>query len=110
ALWAVLQRITWARLIGGGLLMGALLATKFSAVLLLPIAIVMVAARLARRDPLRVELGAVGRARSTAFAAAVVLPLAIAAAVIWALYGFRYAASATASGGRFAQPWEYVLE
>ncbi len=58
ALWATLQRITLGRLLLSGLLMGALFASKASAVLMLPIGITLIVVRLLHGEPLSWGCGA----------------------------------------------------
>ncbi|MCX6952272.1 MAG: glycosyltransferase family 39 protein, partial [Verrucomicrobia bacterium] len=113
-LWRVLQHVTVGRVLLSALVVGALFATKMSAVLILPVALILVVARLIDRRPLPVgpsrqvtpRLG-----RTAVFAAVAALHLALAVAVIWGLYGFRYSAfRADRPAGRFNYPWEWALD
>ncbi len=100
--WALLQRLTPGRVLASALLMGGLFVTKMSAVLILPIALVLTAGRIIDGSPLpagwsagRRELRRHGMALG--FAAAAAAHLAIVILVIWASFGFRYSAF---NGGR----------
>ena len=117
ALWAVLGQLSAARVGLAGLAVGALLVCKMSGALVAPIALVLGAARGACGGPLAASAGRwrreirsrwVQAAAVTAGFAAVAL---VAAAVVWAAYGFRYSAfSATRGGpGQFDPSWEQVL-
>jgi hypothetical protein len=117
AMASLVERPSLARLALSSLLMGALFLTKVSAVLVVPLVALLIAARIADRRPLAVRLPGfpseiVGRwARIPAFGAAVVVHAILVIAIIWAGYGFRYSAfSDTGSQpGRFRMPWEYLL-
>jgi len=95
ALWALLHRISVVRLFASALVMAGLFATKQSAVLIVPIALLLVGARLISGNPLTVkiirrrELARRGQ-QALALAAAAVFHALVVFAVIWALYGFRY--------------------
>jgi len=115
ALWVLLQRITVTRVLLSALAVGALCVTKASAVLIVPIAGILVAARLLANRPLPIHLlGArtvTGRPRQAlAFAAVAGVHAAVVIAMIWSFYGFRYAAFAPGQpGGWQADTWEFVL-
>lgn len=87
-------RLTPPRVVAAGLALGAALATKFSALVLGP-ALLVLAVVVARR----------GAARPGRLAAALLAMLATAWLVIWAAYGFRFAASAD-EGFRAQIPWD----
>lgn len=116
--WAVLHRLSGLRVLFSGLAVGALFATKISAILIVPIAIVLTIARLLRKQPLGVEIGpwreeATQRGRQTLwFGVAALAHLAIAWTVVWGLYDFRYAALAPedAGHGRLHFSWEFLLD
>jgi hypothetical protein len=120
AWWAVLQRLSLGRLLVSGLVLGGLAVSKMSAVVILPIGLVLLAARLLEGSPLPVDLGAgqelAGRGRQAlAFAGAVALQMLLAAAVVWTCYGFRYSAFAPGTSGppgsdRPYLAWSTVLE
>jgi 4-amino-4-deoxy-L-arabinose transferase-like glycosyltransferase len=120
SLWALLRRLSPARLLVSGLALGGLAIAKMSAVVILPVAGVLVAARLAEGGPLPFDFGRrsalVGRGRQAlALAAVLAVQAAIVAGVIWASYGFRYAAFAPgvsdpAGSDRHYLPWAEVLD
>ena len=91
----VAERITAARVVLAGLALGAAFATKFSALVLLPVLLALAAIVALRGEP----VAATGRTLVTAGQKAVALALvlaamtAIALAVLWSAYRFRYAAS-----------------
>ena len=119
-LWALLQRLSAGRLLLSGLIMGGLAVSKMSAVVILPISLVLLAARLADGSPLPQEFvpgpALAGRGRQAlAFLGVVLAHVLIVAAVIWACYGFRYSAFAPAASGapgadRHYLSWADVLE
>ncbi len=93
-------------------LLGLAAVAKFTAVLLLPLALVMAAVRIFCPDPLslggrtlRTPLGRLGAiAVSTAAQGLVVV------AVIWVFFGFRYSVFNPAlPPGEFNLPWSFVL-
>jgi hypothetical protein len=96
ALQGVLERVTVPRLAGAGAALTVLFLGKGSALLVLPIAAVLLALRLLSREPLPagwiVARGAVSGGRRVALLLA--LPVVLAACVwagLWAGYGFHYA-------------------
>ncbi len=117
AIWAALGRMTAGRLALSALVMGALFLTKISALLILPVALVLVCARLADGRPLAVSAVRFRRElasrpqQALAVGAAVLVHALAVAAIVWAGYGFRYSAFADPGGaeGRFRLPWEYLL-
>jgi hypothetical protein len=101
SLVAVLNRLTPLRLLVSSLLWGLALTSKFSTLLLLPIAGLMIAVRLWSGEPLRVSRkiaapdGAVfeivGRGRQLPYYALVAAAHFVGAViVIWAMYDFRF--------------------
>ncbi|HTX66022.1 MAG TPA: glycosyltransferase family 39 protein [Opitutaceae bacterium] len=115
-LWALLQRLTPLRLAGSALAMAALFVTKMSAPLIVPIALLLLAARLLAGGELPVAFGPwrgrlAGRgAQALAFAGAALVHALVAWAVIWASYGFRFSALADTRGGdRLFHRWELLL-
>lgn len=112
--WArLLQRVTPGRILAAGAAAGVLALSKYSAVLFVPVALIVLAARLLRAKPVRWRgfgtsaIFAGGR-RVLPLGGAALAALALAAALIWAAYGFRYAASPE-PGARFIQTWDEVL-
>lgn len=116
-LWRALQRLSPGRLVLSGIVMGGLAVSKMSAVLIVPIALILALARVIDGRPLPVGSGnpprqLIGRARQTlAIVAAAALHVVIVVAVIWASYGFRYSAFSMASpaGDRFYTSFESNL-
>jgi hypothetical protein len=103
----VAARVTIGRVVVAGLALGAALATKFSALILLPVLAVLALAVALRREPLAAgprTLPGFG-ARLAALAAALLVMAAIALAVVWSVYRFRYAAS-TDARVEAAIPWD----
>ena len=115
-LWALLHRFTPLRLLGSALATAALFVTKMSAPLIVPIALLLLAARLAAGGDLSVEFGPwrrrlAGRgAQALAFAGAALVHVLVAWAVVWACFGFRFSALADTKGGdRLFHRWELLL-
>ncbi len=116
-IWGVLGRVTPLRVASSALILSALFLTKVSALLILPIAAVLVAARLADGRPLAAS--GLGKIREVAgrghqallFLLVLGIHALVVVAVLWASYGFRYSAFADkgSEGRRFRQPWEYLL-
>jgi hypothetical protein len=94
ALWRAGTRVTWANALAAGVLCGAAMSVKFSGVLALPMAGVLLVTRAALPAPWVVLRRPVatrgGRLAATAGVLAAVSLLAVA--VVWASYGFRYRA------------------
>jgi hypothetical protein len=99
ALWRYLQRPTPARLAVVGLAAGLALAAKHSTVLLAPMLVLLLAGELAARaisGRRPRDLRQTTLPRTTLhFAAALAVITLIGVAVLWAFYGFRYAARPT---------------
>lgn len=115
--WWLLHGISPARVLCTGLAWGGLALAKFSAPLLAPIAALLVAVRLSRRDALPLRLGVratavCGRLRqAAALGGAFVCAAAIAFLLLWAAYGFRYAAFAQPDAHAELLPgWDWVAE
>ena len=95
AFWMLAHRVSIARILGLGITLGLLSVSKFSAPLIVPMVVLMAAARLARPEPLPVswplsKLIAGNGERLVALVVASAAAAAIAVAIIWASYGFRY--------------------
>jgi hypothetical protein len=96
AWWSLLHRLTPGRLALSALATAGLFVAKSSAILIVPIGAVLVAARLVDGRPLPFhfgpprELAGRGRLLGT-FAAAAVLQAVVVYVAIWGCYGFRYA-------------------
>ncbi|MFI5335608.1 MAG: glycosyltransferase family 39 protein [Opitutales bacterium] len=112
--WRLCHRLTPGRILAAGAAAGVLALSKYSAVIFAPIALAMLAVRLARPSPLPCHLGGWrrrvrGRWRMAGLLAGGGLAAAaLAVGLIWSAYGFRYAAAA-APGGNLAEPWSQVL-
>jgi len=115
AVWALLQRVAPMRALGCALVLAALFLTKASALLMVPVVLVLAVARVADGRPLPVAAGRrrwewAGRGRQALGLAAVwILQGALVAALLWAAYGFRYSAFAPGAEGRFRLPWPSLL-
>jgi hypothetical protein len=96
AFWAMAHRLTPLRWLLFGVCLGLLCVAKFSAPLIAPMCAILFAVRVAGKDtlesgwPLPRQLA--GRMRvAVALIGATVAACAVAVAIIWASYGFRYA-------------------
>lgn len=117
ALWAALHRLSARRVLVSALAMAGLFVSKSSAVLIIPIALALVAARLVDGRPLPVTLG---RSRelprrgqqAAAFALAALAHAAVVILVVWACYGFRFSAFAASqpAPARMYDTWEQMME
>lgn len=114
SVWALLQQVTLARLLLGTLAIAGLFLAKMSAVLLLPVALLLVIARLAATRPLPLPGGKPltrRRDQLIAFIAVFALQAVGVVALIWAAYGFRYSAFSgdTPGPAQFRNPWSWAL-
>jgi len=106
AMWVVLHRLTPWTLLGGAALAAGVFLSKFSAPVLVAIALVMAIVRLAGGKPLVIRWRGrtvewTGRARQlVALAGVAAVYVLVVWAFIWASYGFRYAAFAAATTGQ----------
>ncbi len=103
SLWAVsimVNKATAATVLVSAFAMAGLFLSKFSAVLIIPVAVVLMGLQLFSKESLPagllrpVEVKTIGR-RAAIFAGAVLIHAVIIVVVIWAFYGFRYSAFAT---------------
>ena len=116
SLWEMLHRVTPGRVGLAGLCLGGLCVAKMSAILVVPMALLLAVVRLASGKPLVV---AFGRPREMSrrgqqalvFVAAGLVQALLAWVVIWGFYGFRYGAFAETGPdrGQFLRRWEMVL-
>ena len=90
----VTARVTVARIVAAGVALGAALATKFSALVLLPVLAVLAIVAAARE-----------REKARSLALALAATGAVALVVLWAAYGFRYAAT-TDPAFEVTIPWD----
>lgn len=113
AWWRLLHRVTPGRVAVAGLAGASLALAKFSGVLLAPIVLIMMTARVMHASDLPWSIGiasgrsgGVRRLRTLMFGATTAILITWAG--IWAGYGFRYSA-AGAAGGDFIKPWSVLL-
>ena len=99
-IWRCLNHLTGYNLAGCALAIPAALLSKFSAVVILPLAVLMIVLRLVSRRPMRIDLGGKRQfvlQRSRQQLLAMIVPVLVCGlsswCVIWAAYGFRYSAS-----------------
>jgi hypothetical protein len=114
--WSVLHRITPGRLLLSALVMGGLFVSKMSAVLIVPIAVVLCLIRVFSGPPVELAIGAprsltTRRSRAAAFLAVAAVHAAIGVALIWGFHGFRYQAFGPASpaGSQLEENWTTLL-
>lgn len=111
---AVLERITWPRVLAGTLAIAGLFLAKMSAVLIVPVALILAVVRVVDRRPLLLGPWLLERRATRAAALAGIAAVQILGIVfvIWSAYGFRFAAFSPAApvAGRFQHPWQWALE
>lgn len=114
AITAMLAKASPLRVALSALALGVMCVVKLSAVVLVPVALILALVRVWRPRPL--DCGAGRQAttlgqRAAVVAAAAVVHVLVAAGVIWAAHGFRFSAFAPAlrEHARFQLPWERVL-
>lgn len=97
--WAMLRKINALTVLGSSVVMGLLFVSKMSALLVIPMALVLVITRRPRWS------------QAGVIAIALAVHLVVVAVVIWSFYGFRYSAFGPLQqdGDRFFQKWEIVL-
>jgi 4-amino-4-deoxy-L-arabinose transferase-like glycosyltransferase len=117
-LWTALHRATPWTVLGCGAVSGLLFVSKFSALIVAPMGLLLVALRLAAGRVLLVRWAGgwhriETRGRQCAvIAALLVVQIALIWLVIWASYGFRYSALAASEPGRdrLMESWQSLLE
>jgi 4-amino-4-deoxy-L-arabinose transferase-like glycosyltransferase len=115
AWWRMIQRIAWRRVLISGLTLAALLLSKMSGPLIVPVALLLLVATIIDRRPIRLALAGqrdldTRRAKVTTLCGVTLAAAAFAVAVIWAFYGFRYSAFAASMPSEWTDPtWETVL-
>ena len=99
----MLERMSVGRMLLSAATLGCLFVTKASAVLALPVATVILAVHLWRHRASRAVAPVAG---------ALAVHAAIVPLIIWAAYGFRFAANPTGdpAQSRFQAPWASVLD
>ena len=100
-IWKMLHRVSMATVICCGLATGALFVSKMSAVLIVPMALILIAVRLFSRVSLLVALGRaktiVSKPRmAQIFVALLIVQILMVAGVVRAFYGFRFSAKQSA--------------
>ncbi len=118
AFWAMLRKFTWTRIVVSGLVTGLLFVTKFSAVLMVPIAVVMSVYWFFEKPVAAAAEGGASLEVLTKKRKAQRLGIALLAQavgiwlIVWATFGFRFSAfSSTAPvTGKFGAPWEWVFD
>lgn len=117
--WQLLHRVTWPRLLGTMLAVGAALLAKFSGVILAPIAVLLLLARWLNPSPLIVEWNGRShwvRRRAPLIAVTGILTVTVAAGAvfaIWGAYGFRFSTfnrHLDSGTDRFQPAWAYDSE
>ena len=115
--WRLLQRLTVGRILTSALAMGALFLSKTSALLILPIALVLATARVWDGRPVPIRLFGLGEVcgrgmQFLAFAMAGIVHFAVVLVLIWGFHGFRYVAfSPTMPDGAWNEAtWEILLD
>ena len=98
-LWKALQQPSLLRIVASAVVMGAALLTKVSAVIILPVALLLGFARVLDQRPFGLggarTLVTLGQ-RTLGLTGVIVVHAPVAALVIWACYGFRFATSPSA--------------
>jgi 4-amino-4-deoxy-L-arabinose transferase-like glycosyltransferase len=95
-IWRVLHDVNWRTLLIGSLVVAGLFLSKFSAFMIVPMALVLLIVRSLARQPIVIEFGGKTwivhrRVWRGAVHLATIIAYAIAAwIVIWAAYGFRF--------------------
>jgi hypothetical protein len=114
--WSVLHRISTVRVLLSALAMGGLFVSKMSAILIVPIALVLGLIRVFAGPPVALELGgrrslAASRSRAAAFLAVAILHVAVVAVIIWGFNGFRYQPFGPGStpGSRLEMTWTELV-
>lgn len=110
AWWRQAAELTWRRWLLSAVVFGLACVAKFSAVLLLPIFILLALVRCADGNPLtlgRKRVFTTWRSKLGALAVSTLAQGLVAWAVIWTFYGFRYSAfnPALPAATQFYWPW-----
>lgn len=127
ALWIVMRQVNWRTVLASTLLMGLLFVAKFSAVLIVPMGLVLMGVQILSNQPLEVRWGdrvryVASRAGRLGVMGALILAHAVVVwCVIWTFYNFRYGAfgvteiaqderGQTVVVDRLHNPWEDMLK
>jgi len=115
AVWTLLHRVTPATVLLAGFALGGAALAKFSGLLILPIAMVLLCVRLTNPAPWVIGAGhgkeIRGRARQLAlFAALMAIETAVVVLMVWASYGFKFSIAGSTSldnpVGHLTRTWE----
>ena len=114
ALWVALHRVSVGSVLTAALAVAALWQAKMSAVLILPMAAVLLGIRLAAGHPMTLAIGGRREIRSRpaqllVVLAAAAVQVAVVVLVTWAFYRFRYPAVRVASPEASPFDWPGVL-
>jgi len=117
-LWTALHRVTPCTALGSGLVCGLLFVSKFSAVVFVPMALILLALRIADGRALRVRCWRTwrrieSRGRQLAALGAVLgIHALLVWGVIWTSYGFRYEAFGAIgpADSQLMESWETLLD
>lgn len=112
--WRLLHRVTGGRLLAAGLATTLLALAKFSSLILAPVVVLLVLARICYPAPLVIQVGnwrarLRGARRALALSAVVLTVGALTWSGIWLGYGLRYSAAGDGGEATFALPWSEVL-
>ena len=111
AAWALMHRVTLARIVLTGLALGGLALSKMSSPIIVPVLLLLVIARAFHRAPLPISLPGMHRdvrrawSKTAALLLAAVPVSALAIACIWAAFGFTYANLPTVITAAFSWKW-----
>jgi 4-amino-4-deoxy-L-arabinose transferase-like glycosyltransferase len=111
ALWALFQAVSTGAIVVAGLALAGLALAKPSGLLIVPIALVLLAIRVADGRPLPVGARQI-RSRPVQLAvllAATASAAAIVLVVVWSFYGFRWALFADPADGHAALDWDGMI-
>ena len=113
ALWTLLGRVSPATLAAGAAATAGLFLAKLSAVLIVPVVVILAVLRLLSAEPLTVALGSERRIagrlqRARVLVGAGLAQVLVVGTIIWGCYGFRYDALRHAVPGRDTLRWETV--
>jgi hypothetical protein len=115
--WRMLQRLTLSRIMLSAFAMAGLFVSKMSAVLIVPIVLMLTTVRLVDGRPLPIQGIRLPELRSRgvqflAFTSVGIAHLMVVLVVVWTLYGFRYSAFSPAmpNGSWTDETWEALLD
>jgi hypothetical protein len=108
-LWRLLHAVTWPNLIGSLLVFSLLVISKMTAVLIVPIAVILIAVRFFNHEPwlwqLRKRTSLATRGRQSAALIALILLHCLAGwVVIWTVFDFKYVARGNPADMTLALP------